>query len=189
MLGDPLTKVQAGQPLKIPAATYNAFIDAAAAHRANTAGGRPVNMGRELKPWSVIIRDGLDITMKGGNVWNWDSDNLRPILDVVEGDVLTLTASSTNYVYLKCTTTPVSVATYFVCWVNSAYSLYTATEEEDNTVDFSDAVTGGGESYVLLSEITTDGTSITAITPKIRETVEHKWPWTQDWQVFSCEES
>ena len=186
MIGDPLNKVQAGQPLVIPASSYNAFIDAAIANRANTAGGKPVNMGKALGQWAVARTDGLDAIIKGGKVWNWETTNLRPILDSVDGDTLTLTASSTNYVYLKCTTTPVAIASYFICWVNSAYSLVSATTEQGNTVDFADAVTGAGFSYVKLSEITTDSDSITAITPKVRETVEHKWPWTLNLEIFSC---
>jgi len=41
MAGDPYKKVQAGQPLKIPAETFNSFLDAAVAHKnsQNVAGG------------------------------------------------------------------------------------------------------------------------------------------------------
>ena len=40
-MGDPFKKVQPGDRLEIPAAAYNAFIDAALAHRASTREGPP----------------------------------------------------------------------------------------------------------------------------------------------------
>lgn len=40
MPGDPLKKVHPGEPLVIPAAAYNAFVEAAQAERQRQRGGR-----------------------------------------------------------------------------------------------------------------------------------------------------
>jgi len=66
-MGDTLKKVQAGQPLKIPATAYNAFVDVARAHQQNqtelAGAGRPAARHADL----VLVRNdsGADVSRFG----------------------------------------------------------------------------------------------------------------------------
>lgn len=136
-------------------------------------------------PFAMTAGTGSTLQIAGGGIWNWDATNARPVLDNMASGTATL-ATGTSNVYVECTTTPTSISTYYVAWVNSGYSFVADTSEKSNTVDFDDAVGGAGLSYVKIGEAVVSGGEITSITPIINETIDHKWPWTLDLGTFSC---
>jgi hypothetical protein len=64
MAGDPFKKVQAGQRMQIPAAAYNAFIDAAVATKSGLVQGNPVS--RTQQSGGILVRNdtGTDIEQR-----------------------------------------------------------------------------------------------------------------------------
>jgi hypothetical protein len=145
------------------------------------------NKSSDFSQWKILQTTGLGISIGGGKVWNWDATNVRPILDTVDGgNTLTLTASDTNYIYLQCISTPNAIESYYVAWVNSAYSMVSDVTEKANTADFTDAVSGAGFTYVKIAEVDTDGSEVTEIRQLVNETIDHKLPWLFDLSTFAC---
>jgi hypothetical protein len=142
----------------------------------------------EYWPITQASTDPLDINIGGGPVHLWDATNVRPTqVDVSKTSTpVSLTSSATNYVYLQATMTPVAYGSLYTIWVASAFTYFTATAEEANTADFEDSSTGGGEIFVKLGEVTTDGSGITDITPVQTTLVNLLWPWTTPDGVFTC---
>jgi hypothetical protein len=64
MAGDPFKKVQSGQRMQIPAAAYNAFIDAAVATKSGLVQGNPVS--RTQQSGGILVRNdtGTDIEQR-----------------------------------------------------------------------------------------------------------------------------
>lgn len=57
MPGDPYKRARPGQPLQIPAAVYNDFLDTAAAFKAQRQGTQAAGAGRPLQPGQVLVKN------------------------------------------------------------------------------------------------------------------------------------
>ena len=141
-----------------------------------------------------ISTSGLEATIGSGRVTKWEPVNSRKEQDEVTADnvatsnVLTLTASSTNYVYLKATMTPNATATNYIAWVASAYDFYTATSDPGNTVDFPDAVSGAGILYTKIATLVTNTSLVTSTTRHHWDAIDLAYPWTLNLNTFACPE-
>jgi hypothetical protein len=139
-----------------------------------------------------ISTSGLEATIGSGRVTKWEPVNSRKEQEEVTTDnvatsnVLTLTASSTNYVYLKATMTPNATATNYIAWVASAYDFYTATSGPGNTVDFSDAVSGAGILYTKIATLVTNTSLVTSTTRHHWDAIDLAYPWTLNLDTFAC---
>lgn len=147
---------------------------------------------RPRTQWRFQVKSGLDGVIRGGYVDVWDLTNVRTEqVEVADGEI-TLSSSSTNYVYLKSTLSPAVVETAYIGWEASTFSFHTATSEEANTVDFTDAVTGEGFLYTKLAEVVTDGSGVDTsatnqgITRFAFDTLPLNFPWTLNLDTFSC---
>jgi hypothetical protein len=155
--------------------------------------GKVLTKKPTLGLWGIST-SGLEATIGSGRVTKWEPVNSRKEQDEVTADnvatsnVLTLTASSTNYVYLKATMTPNATATNYIAWVASAYDFYTATSAPGNTVDFSDAVSGAGILYTKIATLVTNTSLVTSTTRYHWDAIDLAYPWTLNLNTFACPE-
>ncbi|MEO1510913.1 MAG: hypothetical protein AAFU70_02470, partial [Planctomycetota bacterium] len=64
MTGDPLRKVRTGEPLKIPAAAYNAFVDAAVGHRSRDRNAVADPQREIMQRGVVLVRNDSEQTIE-----------------------------------------------------------------------------------------------------------------------------
>ena len=183
-----------GQPLRIPANDWNDLLrlrDVARKSGLLGAGGAfRFRTATPERQFLISVDSGLDINVLSGKAWTWDATNGRQQIDAIDGTTtaITLDDNDTSGIYLKATVTPNAFASYYIMWTTDTFTFEANTSEPTATADFSDAVSGGGDVYVKIADVTTVSGEVTGIDRVVTETVDFLWPWTMDFATFSCPE-
>lgn len=139
--------------------------------------------------WDISTGTGLTAIVSEGSVIYWDTDNLVMSQETNPETEVSLTGSTTNYIYYKTTLRPLAWGSYYVAWVPSAGSCVAQTTAGTNTVDFDNALGGGGDYYQLLGTAVTSGTAILAGTGGIDQLYSEAINFnflTMSFGAFSC---